>query len=79
VSITITDLALLDEIRRSPGETALESPDGEPVGAAHVAHIGLPPPGWKSPFSDEEMAERRKDRTPGRPLADILRDLRARP
>jgi hypothetical protein len=31
----------------------------------------------KSPFSDEEIRERQKQRT-GRPLADILRDLEQR-
>jgi len=37
--------------------------------------IGVPPPGAKPPFSDEELELFGKNRD-GRPLADILRDLR---
>ena len=39
--------------------------------------LTAPPPGYKPPFSDEELARRSKVRT-GRPLADIIRDLEAK-
>jgi hypothetical protein len=37
----------------------------------------VPPPGYKPPFSDEELARLSKVRT-GRPLADIIHDLEAK-
>ncbi len=37
----------------------------------------VPPPGYKPPYSDEQLAEWSKVRT-GRPLADIIRDLEAK-
>jgi hypothetical protein len=37
----------------------------------------VPPPGYKPPFTDEELDERSKVRT-GRPLADIINDLEAK-
>jgi hypothetical protein len=42
---------------------------------AHLHAADLPGP---DPFSDEQTAETLKNPDPGRPLADILRDLRDR-
>jgi hypothetical protein len=42
---------------------------------SHLHGADLPGP---DPFSDEEIAEALKHTDPGRPLADILRDLRNR-
>jgi hypothetical protein len=42
---------------------------------AHLHSVDLPGP---DPFSDKEIAEVLKQPDPGRPLADILRDLRNR-
>ena len=78
MSITITDSVLLGLLRQPPGDAVVQAPDGEPVAAAHAGRVGLPPPGWKSPFTDERLAELRKQRD-GRPLSDILRDIGARP
>ncbi len=75
--ITISDPVLLAELSRLTGVVEVKDPQGCVIGALSLESDGKLPPGVKSPFTDEEMAERRKDRT-GRPLADILRDLQAR-
>ena len=77
MSITITDSILLEQLSRAGGAVELKAPDGRLLGRFIAEDMGRLPPGVKSPFTEEEMAERRKDRS-GRPLADILRDLRAR-
>lgn len=77
MSITITDPALLAELIQARGIVELKNPLGELIGALSLEDRGRLPPGMESPFTDAEMAERRKVST-GRPLADILRDLEAR-
>ena len=80
MSITITDAGLLAQlVAAGPGRVELCDPTGKVVLAAHVwdPDLGQLPPGVKSPFTAEELAERRLQ-TGGRPLADILRDLEAR-
>lgn len=77
MSITITDPALLAQLRQAADVVELRDPDGNVIGTFAVEGLGKLPPGVKSPFSREEMEERRKVRT-GRPLKDILRDLEAR-
>ncbi len=73
--ITVTDPALLAQLRDAAGIVELTDPDGNVIGT--VSGYGKLPPGIKSPFTDEERAAMRKDQT-GRPLKDILRDLEAR-
>ena len=73
MSITISDPALFAQLLAAHGPVEVRGPDGEHVGTFQPFD-GKLPPGVKSPFTDEEMAERRKVLT-GRPLADILRDL----
>jgi hypothetical protein len=75
MSITITDPALLAALEAAAAGTELRHPDGHVI--CQVAAPYSLPPGVKSPFSAEEMAERRKQKT-GRKLEDILRDLEAR-
>jgi hypothetical protein len=77
MSITISDPALLAQLAAIQGEVELKDPSGRTVAKATTEWTGKLPQGAKSPFSDEQMAEFRKQRT-GRPLADILADLRAR-
>ena len=74
MSITITDPALVAQLLNSDGTIELKSPEGRLLGKFTAEGLFKLPPGVKSPFTEEEMAERRKDRT-GRPLKDILRDL----
>jgi hypothetical protein len=77
MSITVRDPALLAELSRATGVVELVDPEGRVIGELALDDDGKLPPGKKSPFTDEQLAELRKDRT-GRPLADILRDLQAR-
>jgi hypothetical protein len=74
--ITITDQQLVVQLQTT-GYAELTDSEGRIIGRFLPEGIGKLPPGVKSPFTEEEMAERRKDRS-GRPLADILRDLEAR-
>ena len=73
MKITITDPALLAQLAGVGLTADLYDPDGRMIGVFSPPR-GVPPPGVKSPFTEEEMAERRKQQLPGRPLADILRD-----
>ena len=73
MSITISDPSLFAQLLAVRGPVEVRGPDGEHVGTFQPFD-GKLPPGVKSPFTDEQMAEFRKQRT-GRPLADILRDL----
>ena len=77
VSITITDPALLAQLRQAADVVELKDPDGDVLGKFSAEGLGTLPPGVKSPFTPEQMDERRKQRS-GRPLKDILRDLEAR-
>lgn len=77
MSITITDPALLAQLRQASDTLELKDPDGRVLGRFVVEGLGRLPPGVKSPFTDQERAEMRKQRT-GRPLKDIIRDLEAR-
>ena len=74
MSITITDSNLLAEFERCEDVVEIKAPDGRVLGTFAIVGLGRLPPGVKSPFSDEEVAELRKQRT-GRPLKDILKDL----
>ena len=74
MSITITDPALVAQLLNSDGPIELKSAEGRLLGKFTAEGLYKLPPGVKSPFTEEEMVERRKDRT-GRPLKDILRDL----
>jgi hypothetical protein len=76
-SITISDpalLAKLDVAALAEG-VELRDPTGKVLGTVTLDGYGKPPPGYKIPFTDDELAEFAKQKT-GRPLADIMRDLR---
>ncbi len=77
MSITVTDPSLLSQLT-TQAEVELKDPSGKVLGVFVPGGLGKLPPGVKSPFSDEEMAERRKAPKVGRQLADILRDLEKR-
>ena len=77
MSITIHDPALVAELLKTQGPVLLESPDGQQLGEFNGENLYKLPPGKKSPFTDEQLLELRKQRD-GRPLADILRDLKER-
>jgi hypothetical protein len=77
MSIVITDPALLAQLRQAADLVELKDPEGNVLGRFSAEGLGKLPPGVKSPFTDEERAEMRKERS-GRPLKDILRDLESR-
>jgi hypothetical protein len=76
MSINISDPALLTQFTGVRNTVDVFGPNGEFIGTFSPP-IGLPPPGFKIPFTEEELERRRQTRT-GRPLKDILRDLEAR-
>jgi hypothetical protein len=77
MTITITDPVLLAQLAAANGLVELTAPDGRILGRFVTENFGKPPPGFQSPFTDEELEEFRKVRT-GRPLVDIIRDLEKR-
>jgi hypothetical protein len=74
MSITITDPALLAQITQASGVVDLKDPTGKVLGRLHVETPGKLPPGFKIPFTDEQLAEFSKQRT-GRPIGDVLKEL----
>ncbi len=77
MTITITDPVLVAQLLNSDGTVVLQSPEGRVLGQFKAEGLYKLPPGVKSPFTEEQLQELRKDRT-GRPLKDILRDLKER-
>ena len=75
MSITITDPALLTQLRQANAVVELRDPEGNILGTFAVEGLGKLPPGVKSPFTREEMEERRRNNRSGRPLKDILRNM----
>ena len=74
VTITITDPALLAELAKAEGPIVFKGPDGRTVRWAEAVPAGKVP--WfRPPISDEEF-EKLRQQTGGRPLADILADLK---
>ena len=78
MDITINDPELLARFAEATEAVNIKGPDGRVLVQLVVENLMRLPPGVKSPFTEEELAERRKDPDPGRPLADVLRDLKAR-
>jgi hypothetical protein len=74
-TIVISDPVILAQLTQATGQIEFKDPAGNVVATVETVSYGVPPPGFKVPFSEEEMERRRQERT-GRPLADILRDLR---
>jgi hypothetical protein len=75
MTVTVTDPTLLAALQAEGDIIELKHPDGRVLAVFATGDMGVPPPGMKSPVSDEELAELKKQKT-GRPLADILADLR---
>jgi hypothetical protein len=72
-TITVADPELLAKLAAADGQIIFRSPTGDTVKTAEVVANGTPPR-VKSPISDEEFEEARKQ-TGGRSLTEILRDL----
>ena len=77
MSIIVTDPSLISQLT-TQAEVELKDPSGKVLGVFVPEGLGKLPPGVKSPFGEEEMAERRKAPKVGRHLVDILRDLEKR-
>ncbi|MBY0514134.1 MAG: hypothetical protein K2P78_09520 [Gemmataceae bacterium] len=74
-TIVITDPEVLAKLAAADGQIVFQGPRGEHVRTVSPVPFGKLPPGFKVPFSDEEMARRRQERT-GRPIGDIIKDLK---
>lgn len=72
--ITIHDPELLKQLQAANGSVEFCDPQGKVVLWLKQPNSGSPPPGFKLPFTEEELDARRNQRE-GRPLNDILRDL----
>ncbi len=75
--ITITDPSLLSELLRYEGTVEFQGPDGQRLGQFTAGALHKLPRGVQSPFTDEQLVELRQQRD-GRPLSEILRDLKGR-
>ena len=77
MTITITDPALLAQLRALDGSPELRDAEGHLLGYVEPPPRAPLPPGVEVPFTQEELAELRKQRS-GRPLGDFFRDLESR-
>jgi hypothetical protein len=73
MSIIVNDAILLKQLTQASGSVEVRDANGNFLGT-FAPPPGKLPPGVKSPHTDEEIEEFRKQ-PGGRPLADILRDL----
>jgi hypothetical protein len=76
MSIVITDKALLQQFSQASDAVEIHDANGNYLGTFEPPY-GKLPPGVRSPHTDAEIEELRKQ-PDGRPLADILRDLEKR-
>lgn len=74
-TIVITDPELLAKLAAADGQIIFRGPTGETVKTAEVVANGTFPPGFKIPFTDEELARRSQERT-GRPIGEVLKELK---
>ena len=77
MSITITDPALLAQLTAAPGFMEIHAPDGRVIGKFFLDGYGVPPPGVKSPISDEEFETARKEPSSELCLADFWKRLQS--
>lgn len=75
MSITITDPNLLAQLAGVSGAVEVKDPSGRLLGTFTAEARGKLPPGFKIPFSDEELARRSQDRS-GRPIGDVIKELK---
>jgi hypothetical protein len=75
-TLTISDPELLAKFAAAPGFLEIRDPSGRVLGTFFLDGYGVPPPGVKSPISDEEFEKARKQ-SGGKPLAEILKRLQS--
>jgi hypothetical protein len=73
-TIVIHDPDLLAKLAAADGRIVFQGPAGEPVKTVETVSTTKFPPGFKIPFTKEELDERSKDRT-GRPLGDVIKEF----
>jgi hypothetical protein len=76
-TITITDPELLAKLAAAEGQIIFRSPSGEAVKTVETVARGVPPPGVKSPISDAEFEEARKQ-PDGLPLTEVWKRIHER-
>ena len=76
-TIVITDPDLLSKLAAAKGQIVFRGPSGDTVKTAEIVANGTPPPGVKSPISDEEFEEARKQ-PDGSPLAEVWKRIHER-
>jgi hypothetical protein len=76
-TIVISDPELLAKLASSDGLIVFRGPDGHTVRFAEPVPHGQLPQGIKSPFTDEEIEESRKQ-PDGSPLAEVWQRIHAR-
>lgn len=76
-TIVITDPELLTKLAAAEGQLVFRSPAGNTVKTAEIVANGTPPPGVKSPISDEEFQEARKQ-PDGSSLSEVWKRIHER-
>jgi hypothetical protein len=76
-TIVITDPELLSKLAKAEGQIVFRGPSGNTVKTAEIVANGAPPLGVKSPISDEEFEEARKQ-PDGSPLSEVWRRIHER-
>ena len=74
MSITITDPTLLAQLTAAK-VVELRDPSGRVIGTFVVEGYGVPPPGVKSPISDEEFEEARRSPDSGISLTEFWKRM----
>ena len=74
-TIVITDPELLAKLAAAEGQIIFRTPSGDTVKTAQVVAYGTPPPGVKSPVSDEEFEEARKEPDSGVTLDEFWKKV----
>ncbi len=70
-TIVISDPELLAKLAAANGQIVFRGPSGDTVKTAEVVANGTPPPGVKSPISDEEFEKARKSPDSGITLEEF--------
>jgi hypothetical protein len=76
-TIIISDPEMLAKLAAADGQIVFRNPTGETVKTAEVVPYGKLPPGVKSPISDEEFEEARKQ-PDGLPLSEVWKRIHER-
>ena len=73
-TIVVSDPELFAKLASAEGQIIFRSPTGEPVKTLETVVFGKRPPGVKSPFTDDEIEEARKEPA-GLPLSEVWKRI----